>query len=249
MPEYHSTFEVSMIKVIVAGANGKMGKASVEAIQKAEGLELVAKITRGDDLAKAIESTQADVVVDFTVPDTVFANAKTIIEKGARPVIGATGINPDQIKELQSLCRDRGLGGIIAPNFSLGAILMMHFAQEASKFFEHAEIIEFHHDKKVDAPSGTAIKTSEMMNLATHKPISPNSPARGELHNQIPIHSIRLPGLFAHQKVIFGGAGETLTIQHDALDRECMMPGVVLSCKKAMLLNELVYGLDQVLLK
>lgn len=239
-----------MIRVIVTGANGKMGQASVDAITKAEGLDLVAKIGRGDDLASAIKKTQADVVVDFTVPSVVFENSKITIEQGARPVIGATGLNPSQIQTLQKMCSDRKLGGIIAPNFSLGAILMMHFAEEAARFFEHAEIIEMHHDKKVDAPSGTAIKTAEMMkSLHSQAPISPDSPARGELHNQIPIHSVRLPGLFAHQKVIFGGSGETLTLQHDALDRQCMMPGIVLSCKKVMLLNELVYGLDRVVLK
>ncbi len=239
-----------MIKIIVAGAKGKMGQASVEAISKAEGLDLVAQLGSSDDLGKAIEHTGADVVVDFTVPSVVFENSKIIIRKGARPVIGTTGLNPTQIEELQKMCLDRKLGGIIAPNFSIGAILMMHFAAEATRFFEHAEIIEMHHERKVDAPSGTAIKTSEMMKAsASLKPISPNSPARGELHNQIPIHSIRLPGLFAHQKVIFGGIGETLTLQHDALDPKCMMPGVILSCKKVMFLNELVYGLDRVVLK
>src|SRR3990167_609411 len=152
-----------MIKVIVAGAKGKMGQASVLAIKKADGLDLVAEISRGDDLASAIQKTQAEVVLDFTVPSAVFENSKIIIEQGARPVIGATGLSADQIQVLQSLCADRKLGGIIAPNFSLGAILMMHFAEEAARFFEHAEIIEMHHEKKVDAPSGTAIKTSEMM--------------------------------------------------------------------------------------
>lgn len=228
-----------MIKVIVTGANGKMGQASVKAITEAEGLELVAKLGRDDDLAKAIEKTQAEVVVDFTLPHVVFQNSKTIIEHGARPVIGATGLNPTQIQELEKMCADRKLGGIIAPNFSLGAILMMHFAKEAARFFEYAEIIEMHHEKKIDAPSGTAIKTSEMMMAQPQR--SSKKP--------IPIHSVRLPGLFAHQKVIFGGSGETLTIQHDALDRQCMMPGVILSCKKVMELNKLVYGLDQIVLK
>lgn len=239
-----------MIKVIIAGAAGKMGQTSVEAILKNDELDLVAKMGRGDDLAKAIRETKADVVVDFTVPSAVFQNSKTIIEEGARPVIGATGLNPSQIQELQKMCADRKRGGIIAPNFSLGAILMMHFAQEASQFFEHAEIIELHHEKKVDAPSGTAIKTSEMMKRSSPRQvIAAKNPARGEIHNEIPIHSVRLPGYFAHQKVIFGGTGETLTIQHDALDRQCMMPGLILSCKKVMDLNELVYGLDKLLLK
>lgn len=226
-----------MIKVIVAGAKGKMGQASVDAITKAAGLDLVAKLSREDDLAKAIQDTGAEVVVDFTVPSVVFENSKTIIQQGARPVIGTTGLKSEQIQELQEMCANQNLGGIIAPNFSLGAILMMHFAAEAARFFDHAEIIEMHHEKKVDAPSGTAIKTAEMMAVKKNN------------REQIPIHSVRLPGLFAHQKVIFGASGETLTIAHDALDRQCMMPGVVLSCKKVMELNKLVYGLDQILLK
>lgn len=237
-----------MIRVIVNGANGRMGKTTVGAIEAEDDLTLVAQTTRKDSLADAIVQMQADVVVDFTQPDVVFDQAKIIIEANAHPVIGTTGLTPAQITTLQSLCEQKGLGGIIAPNFSLGAILMMRYAQDAAKYFPAAEIIELHHDKKRDAPSGTAIKTAELMaNAQKNPPPYPDDPARGDIVAGTPIHSVRLPGLFAHQAVIFGGEGETLTLRHDATDRSSMMPGVILACRKVVTLNRLIYGLDQIL--
>jgi len=237
------------IKVLVNGAFGKMGLVTQQAIQQESDLKLVASLGRKDNLAKEIEKSQADVVVDFTLPNSVFENTETIIKTGARPVIGTSGLNPDQIKKLTQLCQQKNLGGIIAPNFSLGAILMMRYAADAAKYFSNAEIIEMHHEKKVDAPSGTAVKTAQLMGDArvSSTVIDHSAPARGEAHYDIPIHSVRLSGLFAHQMVIFGGFGETLTIRHDSTDRNAMMPGVCLACRKVMDLDHLIYGLENVI--
>lgn len=237
------------IKVLVNGGFGKMGRITQEAIRQQSDLELVAALGREDNLSQCIKDTQADVVVDFTIPQAVFTNAQTIIRAGARPVIGTTGLNLAQIEELQHQCHQKNLGGIIAPNFSLGGVLMMRYAKDAANYFNHAEIVEMHHEKKLDAPSGTALKTAELMAAENKHFIAPNHEAlaRGENQANIQIHSIRLPGLFAHQMVIFGGTGETLTIRHDSNDRNAMMPGVCLACRKAMSLDQLVYGLENII--
>lgn len=239
-----------MIKVIINGAKGKMGRTTVQAIAEQPDLQLVAALGRDDDLGATIDATQADVVVDFTLPDCVFSHTQTIIKHNARPVIGTSGLTPEQIEQLQQACQQQKLGGIIAPNFSLGAILMMRYAQDAAKYLPHAEIIEFHHEQKVDAPSGTATKTADLMaksRLTSVTPIPQNAPARGDSHHDIPVHSVRLPGVFAQQLVMFGGEGETLTIRHDSHDRNCMMPGVFSACRKVMTLDHLVYGLEHIL--
>ena len=237
------------IKIIVNGANGRMGKVTVTALTNQPDLECVATIGHDDDLANAIRDTKADAVVDFTLPSCVFDNAQTIIANNARPVIGTSGLKVDQIGLLRKQCAEQSLGGIIAPNFSLGAVLMMKYAADAAKYLAHAEIIEMHHEKKVDAPSGTATKTAELMATSRDSiaELASDDRARGELYQGIPIHSVRLPGLFAHQEVIFGSTGEVLTIRHDGMSRECMMPGVMMSCRKVMELDHLVYGLDNLL--
>ncbi len=190
-------------------------------------------------------------MVDFTTPQAVFANAKIIIEQNARPVIGTTGLGTDQIEELKAQCEKKQLGGIIAPNFSMGALLMMKFAAEAARFLNHSEIIEMHHPQKLDAPSGTAIKTAQMMAAAnpTSKETTQTKPssARGENHHGIPIHSLRLPGFYSHQTVVFGDYGEVLTICHQGIDRQCCAPGIILACQKVGSLNHLVYGLEHLL--
>ena len=243
------------IKVIINGANGKMGSTTVESIQHEADLQLVAKTGRADDLAEMIQSHQADVVVDFTLPDAVFNNTKTILNAGARPIVGTSGLTPKEIDALSDLSIQKKLGCIIAPNFSIGAILMMRYAQDAAKYFPDVEIIEMHHPFKVDAPSGTAIKTAELINAnKSAKNISApidrklqDNPARGKHNESVPIHSVRLSGLFASQKVLFGNQGEVFTIQHDAIDRHAMMPGVFLCCRKAMELDHLVYGMEDLL--
>jgi len=223
---------MSKIKVLVSGSAGKMGSESVKAVSKDPELELVGQVSKGSELNAAITHSGAQVVIDFTRPESAVSNAKVILEAGARPVIGTTGFTPKDIADLQKLAKAKKLGGLIAPNFSIGAILMMRFSAEAAKYFSKAEIIERHHDQKLDAPSGTAIKTAEMMSK--------------NLKN-VPIHSVRLPGYVADQEVIFGGLGQRLKIVHESINREAFMPGVVLACKKVMTINELVYGLEHLL--
>lgn len=238
------------IKVIINGARGKMGKTTVDCISDQTDLQLVAESNRDDDLAAMIRKYHADVVVDFTTPNTIFEQAQVIIQNNARPVIGTSGLTTEQIKILKNQCDLKSLGGIIAPNFSLASVLMMRYARDAASYFPDAEIIEMHHPQKLDAPSGTAKKTAELMNEARHS-IADSQPhqnlARGEHHHGTTIHSIRLPGIIAHQTVIFGGLDETLTIQENTISRKSFMPGVFICCRKVMKLNELIYGLENVL--
>lgn len=242
-----------MLKVIVNGANGRMGQVTVKAIGNDPECELVASTGPEDDLSAVIKATGADIVVDFTVASVAFANANKIIEAGAHPVIGTSGLTADQIATLTSQCEAKNLGGIIAPNFSIGAVLMMRYAKDAAKYFSSVEIIELHHDGKEDSPSGTAMKTADMI-AETRQAPSPLKAgketipgARGANHHDIAIHAVRLPGLVAHQQVIFGGLGETLTLKHDSINREGFMPGVLLACKKVKSLRTLIYGLEHIL--
>lgn len=238
------------IAVLVNGAGGRMGQASVAAIRAQVNMIVVAECRRADDLAAMIKKTQPAVVLDFTDADSVLANAKLIIEHNVHPVIGTSGLLAKDITQLQMLCATKKLGGIIVPNFCIGAALMVRFVAEAAKYYSHAEIIELHHDKKLDAPSGTAIKTAaaltEVRNnrRVTCKEIVAG--ARGASVSDVPIHSVRLPGLLAHQEVLFGSAGELLTIRHDSFSREAYMPGVCLAIEKVLGLSELVYGLENI---
>ena len=235
------------IRIIINGINGKMGRLVEANVPICSDFEFVAGAGREDDLAKIIKKTQADVVIDFTTPQSVFYNAKIIVQFNARPVIGTTGLTLKQITMLDKECRSKKLGGIVAPNFSVGAMLMMCYAQDAARYFPDVEIIEMHHPKKVDVPSGTAIKTAQMINegrLDKKKDALYKNRALGEIKNSIPIHSMRLPGLFSHQSVIFGSNGETLTLRHDGTSRHCIIPGVFLACRQVMTLEHLVYGLE-----
>lgn len=259
------------IRVAVTGAGGRMGREVVKMVLEDPELVLAAAVDPGcagldagrvagvgecgvtvsDDLELALVSSRAEVLVDFTVPATVMDNARTAIRHGVRPVIGTTGFRPDQIDELDRLCKEKGIGGIVAPNFSIGAILMMKFARMAAKYMPHLEIIEYHGDQKLDAPSGTAVKTAEMI-AETRREFRQGNPsehetiegARGGYYNGFRIHSVRLPGIFAQQEVIFGGFGQTLKIRHDSYDRAGYMPGVNLAVKKVGELDGLVYGFD-----
>ncbi len=243
------------ITVAINGAAGKMGSTTVASIQHEDDLKLIATTGRDDNLAKTLETHQADVVVDFTLPDCVYENTQTILASGARPVIGTTGLTAAQIEALSSLCTEKKLGCIVAPNFSIGAILMMRYAQDAAKYFPDVEIIEMHHPHKVDAPSGTAQKTAALIaknktQKNTSAPIDEKlkgNTARGTYYEKTPIHAVRLSGLFASQKVIFGNQGEIFTLQHDAIDRNAMMPGVFLCCRKVMEIDHLVYGMEDLL--
>lgn len=240
------------IKILVNGAFGRMGQVTVKAINEHPNLDLVGQTGREYDLKKSIIDSKAQVVVDFTSPESVYENTLAIIETGAHPVIGTSGLTPEQIAALQEKCASLKLGGIIGPNFSLGAVLMMKYAQEIVKYMPHVEIIEMHHDRKQDSPSGTAIRSAEMMANSGHIEAVKTSHetvtgARGASYRNIPIHAIRLPGLLAHQQIIFGNEGETLTLRHDSLDRQCFMPGICLACEQVMNLDRLVYGLEEVL--
>ena len=244
---------MSLIRVLINGARGRMGQASVKAVTEDPELDLVGQTDLGDDLSDKIRQNQAQVVVDFTVASVAMENSAAIIKSGARPVIGTSGLLPEQVSNLKKLCKKHNNGGVIAPNFSIGAVLMMKYAQDAAKYFPNAEVIEMHHDRKTDAPSGTAIKTANLMaesiKLVTGKideeEIIPG--ARGAESEGIRIHSVRLSGLVAHQEVIFGGESQTLKIRHDSIHRDSFMPGLCLACKKVMLLKELVYGLEHLL--
>ncbi len=218
------------IRVLVSGASGKMGQCVVKAIQDSPDFVLAGTASRTEHLLDSIQQYSPDVVVDFTHPDVAFQHAKTIIEQNVHPVIGTTGFSRQQIGTLQAACAAIGLGGLIAPNFSLGTVLMIKYAAEMAKYFSDIEIIEMHHAGKKDSPSGTALYTAAAL---SDKPI--------------PIHSVRLPGLIAHQQILFGGLGETVTFRQDTSDRQCFMPGVLLACTRAMTLDRLVYGLEELL--
>lgn len=242
------------IRVLVNGARGKMGMLASETLKKHADFEFLGGLTREDNLREAIAAKKAEVVVDLTRADSVYENCLAIIESKAHPVIGTSGLNAEQIQKLQADCAKDKLGGIIVPNFSISAVLMMRFAREAARFLPAVEIIEIHHQQKFDSPSGTALKTAEMIAEArqqekTHTGIHHEllQGVRGGRHHDIPIHSLRLPGVLARQDVIFGSLGETLSLSHNSIDREAFMPGVILACQKVMQMNTLYYGLEHVL--
>lgn len=240
-----------MKKVIVNGASGRLGKVAVNAMDKHPEFTLVAKTGRADNLSQTIKETNADLVIELTNAESVYENSLTIIENGAHPVIGASGLTLKQIDELRAKCVEKNLGGIIAPNFSVGAILMMRFAKMAAEFFPDVEIIETHHEKKIDSPSATALKTAEM--IAANRQGEPlaadlkDDKARGLMHQSINVHSLRLPGFIAKQQVVFGALGESLTIESNCIGREAFTHGIVLSCQKVHEQTSLIYGLEELL--
>lgn len=241
------------ISVIVNGAYGKMGSLACETLKKDPNFKLAATLGRDDDLYEAIHQHEAKVVVDLTRADSVFENSLKIIKAGACPVIGTSGLLEEQIQVLKEQCELKKLGGIIVPNFSIGAILMMRFAKIAAAFLPEVEIIEYHHQQKLDAPSGTAMKTADMIaksraegrNELALKEVIPG--ARGGVEQDIHIHAVRLPGFIARQDIIFGALGETLTLSHNSIDRISFMPGLVLACNKVTKLDSLYYGLESLL--
>jgi len=241
-----------MIKVAVLGARGRMGSEVVKAVNEAKDLELVAQLDLGDSLDSLV-TTGAQVAVDFTTPDSVMANLEFLISKNIHAVIGTTGFDDVRIAKIKSLLASSKSGVLIAPNFAIGAVLMMEFATKAAKYFESAEIIELHHPNKVDAPSGTAARTAELMSAARKEAALPAMPdatstslagARGATVGEIPVHSVRLRGLVAHQEVLLGGIGETLSIRHDSIDRVGFMPGVLLGVRQVVTHPGLTFGLE-----
>ncbi|HLR79963.1 MAG TPA: 4-hydroxy-tetrahydrodipicolinate reductase [Bacillota bacterium] len=262
------------INIIVAGPRGRMGSEVIHMLTEQPHLNLVACIDRKHDGKKlrdipslpdldvpvfedpeqCLQSTNADVLIELTIPESGYRHTSLAIKHGVRPVVGTSGFTKEQIDELTDLAQENKLGGLIAPNFAIGAVLMMQFSQMAAKFLPDVEIIEKHHDQKVDAPSGTAMKTVELIQKA-RKAKSQGHPdevetlphVRGAETDGIRLHSVRLPGLVAHQEVIFGGNGQTLTITHDSYNRESFMAGVKFAVEKVMEMDKLVYGLENVL--
>ena len=242
-----------MIKVGVLGARGRMGAEVVAAVEAAADCQLVAALDLGDSLDQLV-SSGAQVVVDFTTPDSVMANLEFLITHKIHAVIGTTGFDDARLAKLNSLSSAHPeVGILIAPNFAIGAVLMMEFAAKAAKYFESAEIIELHHPNKVDAPSGTASRTAGLIaaaRKAANLPAMPDATttsldgARGAIVGDVPVHSIRLRGLVAHQEVLFGGLGETLSIRHDSLDRAGFMPGVLLGIRSVISRPGVTFGLE-----
>jgi len=266
------TSSLEPIRVIINGALGKMGQVIAKAVVCEPGLMPVGAVDKEvtqkylplaeapelivlcSDLGSCLRRCDADVVVDFTNVDVSMAAARIAIKQKVNMVIGTTGLSEKNLAEIEQLCRTYKVGAVVAPNFSLGAALLIHLSKFAAKFFNQAEIIEMHHDKKADAPSGTAIATAKEM-LETHgKPfVYPEvtreilSNTRGGQMNGIAIHSLRLPGFMAGQEVIFSGAGETLSLRHDTVSRECYVPGVILAIKEVTKHKGLTHGLDALL--
>ncbi len=249
---------MSKIPVVVNGALGKMGREAVKAVTEADDLDLIASIDMDDDLAETLSSNKGCVVVDFTHPSCAYKNCETILDAGAHGVIGTTGLTEDQFQVLDKMCADKKRGFVIAANFAITAVLMMRFAAEAAKHMDRAEIIELHHPAKADSPSGTAVKTAEMMALSREAAGLPDfegpesekeliDGARGGSHRGIRLHSVRMPGQLANQEVLLGAPGQTLSIRQDTIDRSCFMPGVVLACRRVRELDGLVVGLDRLL--
>ncbi len=248
-----------MINVAVCGSNGKMGQEVIKAVTASDDMTLVAKIDIKDGefatIKDAKDSVRIDILIDFTQPKSIYENALYCLNNGINIVVGTTGLSDEQISELKTLSEKEKLGCFIAPNFSTGAVLMMKFAQIASKYFQNAEIIELHHNQKKDAPSGTAVRTALMMSEENSDFTRDNCPevetiegARGaESYNNIHIHSVRLPGYIASQEVIFGAGGQILTIRHDSMNRECYMDGVLRAVRYLNENHKFIYGLDKII--
>ncbi len=241
-----------MTRVGVIGAGGRMGSLVCRAVEDDAGLELVATLHRGDPL-DLLTGNGAEVAMDFTVPEVVRDNVMWCVENGVHVVVGTSGLSSNDLGDIERATRSSAARVLVAPNFALGAVLMMVFAQRAARYFGRAEIIERHHDRKLDAPSGTALRTATLMageRAGMAAPIEraeAAASARGDDAGGVRIHSLRLPGSVAHQEVLFGGEGETLTIRHDSLDRASFMPGVLLGLKKVGSLDGLTVGLEHLL--
>jgi 4-hydroxy-tetrahydrodipicolinate reductase len=258
------------IKVVVHGAGGRMGREVINALCQETELEVVGGVERevfaeelplpdgsgavpfSSNLGAILDRCRPDVLVDFTIAEATMQAVRITTSQGVNLVTGTTGLSQDDLSEIDSLSRTYNVGAVVAPNFALGAVLMIHLAKLAARFLDYAEIIEMHHEQKVDAPSGTALSTARAMLAARGKPFSQppgqkQSGSRGEQIEGLSLHSVRLPGLLAHQEVILGAAGQTLIIRHDTTSRECYMPGVILAIKEVVRRKGLIYGLDTLL--
>ncbi len=241
------------MRVGVLGAKGKVGSTMVSAVQAADDLTLSAEVDEGDPLS-LLTDANTEVVIDFTHPDVVMGNLEFLIANGIHAVVGTTGFTQERLDQVQAWLADNDTSVLIAPNFAIGAVLSMHFAKQAAPFFDSAEVIELHHPHKADAPSGTAARTAKLIAEA-RKGLPPNPDAtssglpgaRGADVEGIPVHSVRLAGLVAHQEILFGTEGETLTIRHDSLDRTSFVPGVLLAVRRIRERPGLTVGLEPLL--
>ncbi|WP_210365462.1 4-hydroxy-tetrahydrodipicolinate reductase [Bacillus sp. REN3] len=262
------------VRIIVAGPRGRMGREAVHLVLNTDQYELAAVVDRkhggmkvGElegfpdsealvytDLEKCLQEVRPDVLIDLTTPEVGMFHTKTALDYKVRPVVGTTGFSKGDLEELERLCSERETGCIIAPNFAIGAVLMMKFSKMAARYFKDVEIIELHHDRKLDAPSGTAVKTAQMISEVREakKQGHPDEKetmdgARGANYGGMHIHSVRLPGLIAHQQVMFGADGQTLTIRHDSYNRTSFMSGVKLAVDTVMKMDGFVYGLENII--
>ena len=244
------------IKVGILGAQGRVGKAIVEGVNAEDDLELVAEISRGDDLQQLVDN-HAEVIVDFTQPDSVMGNLEFCIANGIHCVVGTTGFDKERLDQVEQWTRQEGAGNVlIAPNFAISAVMTMVLAKQAANFFETAEVVEFHHPTKLDAPSGTAIHTAEAIAQARRDADLGEMPdateksldgARGANVDGIPVHAVRTRGMVAHEEVIFGAQGQSLTIRQDSYDRSSFTPGVLVGVREIAQHSGLVVGLDKYL--
>ncbi|MFB8101224.1 4-hydroxy-tetrahydrodipicolinate reductase [Streptomyces sp. NPDC056007] len=247
---------MSKLRVAVLGANGRIGSEAVRAIQAADDLELVAALGRGDKL-EALAEAGAQVAVELTTPASVMGNLDFCVRHGIHAVVGTTGWNDERLAQLTTwLDNSPETGVLIAPNFSIGAVLTMKFAEQAARYFESVEVVELHHPNKADAPSGTATRTAQLIAAARAEAGSAPQPdatttaldgARGADVDGVPVHAIRLRGLLAHQEVLLGGEGETLTIRHDSLHHSSFMPGILLGVRRVVTTPGLTFGLEHFL--
>ncbi len=251
-----------MTGILVTGAAGRMGALSAQTIAAQPDLELVALVDpkrggAGGDVPhfagvqQALALTSPDAALEFSLPTAVFANTMALVEAGVPTVVGATGLSDDQGAQLRAAAGEAGVGLAIIPNFALGAVLLMRFAAEAAKYYEHAEIIELHEAGKLDAPSGTSLRTARLMaeaaGSALQEPPGAGLPPRGLAADRVAIHSVRLPGMVAHQEVLFGGSDELLTLRHDSFSRSSFMGGVLIALRRITSLQETVVGLENLL--
>ncbi|WP_225846558.1 4-hydroxy-tetrahydrodipicolinate reductase [Streptomyces sp. HPF1205] len=247
---------MSKLRVAVIGAKGRIGSEAARAVEAADDLDLVAALDRGDSL-EALAATGTQVAVDLTHPDAVMGNLEYVVGHGIHAVVGTTGWTEERLSTLRGrLAAAPGTGALVAPNFSIGAVLTMRFAQQAARWFESVEVVELHHDRKADAPSGTATRTAQLVAAARaeagldpqHDPTTHGlDGARGASVDGVPVHSVRLRGLLAHQEVLFGGTGETLTIRHDSLHHSSFMPGILLAVRTVPGVPGLTFGLEHFL--
>ncbi|MFF7643185.1 4-hydroxy-tetrahydrodipicolinate reductase [Streptomyces canus] len=247
---------MSKLRVAVLGARGRIGAEAVKAVEAAEDMELVAALGRGDKL-ETLSETGAQVAVELTTPASVMDNLEYCVGHGIHAVVGTTGWTDERLAQLNGwLAKSPGTGVLIAPNFSIGAVLTMKFAQIAAPYFESVEVVELHHPKKVDAPSGTATRTAQLIAEARRAAGTAPAPdatetalegARGADVDGIPVHAVRLRGLLAHQEVLLGGEGETLTVRHDSLHHSSFMPGILLGARRVVTTPGLTFGLENFL--